>query len=125
MFAKITLFALVCLQLNLVYGLNLTTNCGRSHTTAVNPDWRIVGGTDALPGEFPWQVIVVHRAYGEVNEFCGGTIISSEWILTAGHCVFFDTAPNISDLKIMLDAYDHEIMSFQGEIAYAARVIFL
>ncbi|XP_064480482.1 chymotrypsin B-like [Ornithodoros turicata] len=49
---------------------------------------RIVGGADALPHEFPWQVSV-----DLVNmHYCGGTIWNENWIVTAGHCadyVFF------------------------------------
>ena len=109
MFVKITLFAFAYLQCNSVSGLNLTTQCGRSHTTAVNPDWRIVGGTNALPGEFPWQVALVERYFNHsdrawhVDVQCGGTIINSQWILIAGHCVIFRKT---FEFEIVLGVYD-------------------
>ncbi|EDS31864.1 serine-type enodpeptidase, partial [Culex quinquefasciatus] len=44
---------------------------------------RIVGGSYATLGQFPFQV-AVH--YG--NGFCGGSLIRSNWVLTAAHCVY-------------------------------------
>ena len=47
---------------------------------------RIVGGTDALPHSAPWMITM---QYGVVvtRHICGGSIINTEWVLTAGHCV--------------------------------------
>jgi trypsin len=46
----------------------------------------IVGGSDALSGEFPW-----FAAFGEFS--CGGALIAPDRILTAAHCVV-DGAPS-------------------------------
>jgi len=43
----------------------------------------IVGGEKADPGEYPWQVALME--YGE--QYCGGTLIAPDWVLTAAHCV--------------------------------------
>ncbi|XP_033116685.1 complement factor B-like [Anneissia japonica] len=53
---------------------------------------RIIGGTDANPGAWPWQVAFYDNEQDDV--FCGGTLISNEWILTAAHCFDQDPGPN-------------------------------
>ncbi|KAM5180639.1 coagulation factor X-like [Mantella aurantiaca] len=50
----------------------------------VDPYGRIVGGRDCQLGECPWQALLI----SEDNEpFCGGTILSNQFILTAAHCM--------------------------------------
>jgi len=47
---------------------------------------RIVGGSEAGDGEFPWQVSL--RSIGGIGatHFCGGSVIDKDWVLTAAHC---------------------------------------
>lgn len=47
---------------------------------------RIYGGQDADKYEYPWQVLL-HQSTSASNTYCGGTLISSQWILTAFHCI--------------------------------------
>ncbi|MEM7125928.1 MAG: trypsin-like serine protease [Chloroflexota bacterium] len=48
----------------------------------------IVGGQEAVEGAWPWQAaIYLLRPIGDPLYFCGGSLIESEWILTAAHCV--------------------------------------
>ncbi|XP_012348246.1 chymotrypsin-like protease CTRL-1 [Apis florea] len=48
---------------------------------------RIFGGEYAMQNQFPFMAVVHQlRGNGRISQ-CGGTIISSRWVLTAGHCV--------------------------------------
>jgi len=42
-----------------------------------------VGGVEAPRNGFPYQVALIINNAG----FCGGSIISEQWALTAAHCV--------------------------------------
>uniref|UniRef100_A0AAQ4NT48 Coagulation factor IXa n=1 Tax=Gasterosteus aculeatus aculeatus TaxID=481459 RepID=A0AAQ4NT48_GASAC len=49
---------------------------------------RIVGGEVAIPGEIPWQVHVLDtRGRIRATLFCGGSILSERWVITAAHCL--------------------------------------
>ncbi|XP_041437452.1 transmembrane protease serine 2 isoform X2 [Xenopus laevis] len=55
--------------------------CGVSNNNVAS---RIVGGTNAALGNWPWQVSLRHSS----GILCGGSIISPKWIVTAAHCVY-------------------------------------
>ena len=66
-------------------------NCGKANPTGVDSE-RIIGGTEAVPNEFPWVVRVqavenIDRRGAVESASCGGAIISPKIVLTAGHCI--------------------------------------
>ncbi|KAF3698439.1 Transmembrane protease serine 9 [Channa argus] len=70
--------------------------CGRAVLNS-----KIIGGQDASAGSWPWQAaLLIHG-----KSFCGGSLINSEWVLTAAHCFprrVLSTDPN--NVKVYLGA---------------------
>ncbi|CAB1442601.1 unnamed protein product [Pleuronectes platessa] len=75
------------IQSQLMYSQSCSTraiklNCIACGVSEAAPNTRIVGGTEAVNGAWPWQVSLQNNG----QHFCGGSIISPYWILSAAHC---------------------------------------
>lgn len=80
--------------------------CGKVST---GPGSRIVGGTDAAYGAWPWQVsLQILRQH-----ICGGSIISLEWVLSAAHC-FQESNSNPSLWRVLYGDISLRRLSYEG-----------
>uniref|UniRef100_A0A3P8VKY9 Coagulation factor X-like n=1 Tax=Cynoglossus semilaevis TaxID=244447 RepID=A0A3P8VKY9_CYNSE len=70
----------------------MTVNTTGNSTALQEKTFRIVGGDLERPGGSPWQVLV-HRSDG--YGFCGGTLVSDRWVVSAAHC-FEDLADYVT-----------------------------
>ncbi|KAG8450157.1 hypothetical protein GDO86_002693, partial [Hymenochirus boettgeri] len=64
-------------------GQVVTLRCIQCGVPSNSVSSRIVGGTTAFAGNWPWQVNLQHSS----GTLCGGSLINSNWIVTAAHCV--------------------------------------
>uniref|UniRef100_A0A8C5Q690 Peptidase S1 domain-containing protein n=1 Tax=Leptobrachium leishanense TaxID=445787 RepID=A0A8C5Q690_9ANUR len=72
----------------------VTDQCGVGRVTS-----RIVGGTNASDGSWPWQVSLQYKQ----RHICGGSLIAPKWVMTAAHC--FDISKSPSVYTVVLGAY--------------------
>ena len=64
--------------------------------SAQDVETRIVGGTAAEAGDYPWQVTVLKKQGQSLFFICGGTLIADTRVVTAAHC----TSGSAGSLKV-------------------------
>jgi trypsin len=81
--------------------LLIPASAGAHAQGSVQP--RIVGGGPVSISQYPWQAAVVLTGSGNAHQrqFCGGELVTSRIVMTAGHCVF-DTDPDCSSVLCAL-----------------------
>merc|ERR1711887_16173 len=75
---------------------------------------RIVGGHEAQENQWPWQVaLFIDDAW-----FCGGALISENYVLTAAHCAdgasYFDIMAGAHNVRAGSEPHRVEITSYNG-----------
>ncbi|KAK4290837.1 hypothetical protein Pmani_036297 [Petrolisthes manimaculis] len=74
---------------------------------------KIVGGTDAAPGELPYQLSFQDTSFGSGFHFCGASIYNENWAICAGHCVQGEDFNNPDYLKVVAGELDMDVVEVQ------------
>ncbi|XP_023341783.1 venom serine protease [Eurytemora carolleeae] len=67
-----------------------------------NDNGKIVGGLETEVNEYPWMAFLRFKTASVQAFFCGGSLISSRWVVTAAHCS--QKAPG--DVEVRLGEHD-------------------
>lgn len=87
------------------------THCGASESS------KIINGQEAVVSSWPWIVNVILS--DDLDDFpenshphCGGTVLNSHWVLTAGHCCVGHSGNTYSSARMTFG--DHDVTATQG-----------
>uniref|UniRef100_A0A2C9H6G3 Peptidase S1 domain-containing protein n=1 Tax=Anopheles minimus TaxID=112268 RepID=A0A2C9H6G3_9DIPT len=91
------------------YWARLPEELQQFRSTISGPASRISSGLIAVPGQFPYQVILLSEfTVGTV--FCGGTVLTNSFILTTAHCVTESVGLKANGGLAIMGAYDRIIV---------------
>lgn len=85
--ARIVIAALVWPSAFVIAKVGLIPKVLRIRQATPSPATRISHGFLAGEGQFPWQAGLLIVSKTNTVSVGGGTVISDEWVLTAGHCI--------------------------------------
>ncbi|RMC01524.1 hypothetical protein DUI87_21964 [Hirundo rustica rustica] len=84
-------------------------------------DYRIVAGTGALPGAWPWIVSIQDPRKIGTGHTCGGSLISPQWVLTAAHC--FLQARNVTMWRVLIGATQLTRLGPEAQVRHVKRLL--
>lgn len=120
--SKQTIIVIICLinvQINGYKEEKAKSSCGKR---LVNHNALVTHGTTSQEGDWPWHAAIFHYKKKDVAYRCGGTVLNTNSILTAAHCVYENNQLIIPERVIVqLGKYD---LKLSGPFTQEFEVIY-
>ncbi|NWI11652.1 ACRO protein, partial [Crypturellus soui] len=81
-----------------------------------------VGGWNAQPGSWPWIVSIQVPWLGGTGHICGGSLITSQWVLSAAHC--FINGSHFEMWRVVAGASDLLQLGPEAQVRHIRWIIF-
>ena len=98
-------------------------NCGirKRKVAKLQISARVVGGITAEKSSWPWHATI--KFMEGTRLLCGGSLINSQWILTAAHCFGDKTvAEKTRTEKLLVVLNEHRIKENEGKDTFSFHV---
>ncbi|XP_069735431.1 acrosin-like isoform X1 [Phaenicophaeus curvirostris] len=82
---------------------------------------RVVGGRDAQPGAWPWIVSIQSPWQAGTGHVCGGSLIGTQWVLTAAHCFTGTTSTEM--WRVVAGATDLTQLGPEAQVRSIKRLV--